>query len=105
MNKEYVYLKDQVYWVANSRVSLDSVVDEFLSGSSPETIVSDCFPVLSLEQVYGAITFYLANRSTVDSYLQQRRVSYEEKWKAARRNDPDFYERLGKLKASHVVTK
>ncbi len=105
MIKEYVFLKDGVYWVANSRVSLDSVVDEFLSGSSPETIVTDCFPVLSLEQVYGAITFYLANRSQVDNYLQQQRASYEEKWKAAKRNDPDFYERLGKLKVSHGITK
>ena len=29
-----------------------------------------CFPTLSLEQVYGAITFYLANRTELDAHLQ-----------------------------------
>ncbi|PYQ93569.1 MAG: hypothetical protein DMF95_24010 [Acidobacteria bacterium] len=41
-----------------SRVPLDSVVREFWDGQTPEAIRSDS-PTLSLEQVYGAITFYL----------------------------------------------
>jgi uncharacterized protein (DUF433 family) len=105
MHKEYVCFKDGVYRVINSRVSLDSIVDEFLSGSSPETIATECFPVLSLEQVYGAITFYLANRCEIDIYLQQQQIAYQEKWKEARQNDPDFYERLSKMKVSHGITK
>lgn len=105
MHKEYVCFNDGVYRVVNSRVSLDSIVDEFLSGSSPETIATECFPVLSLEQVYGAITFYLANRCEIDSYLQQQQIAYEQIWKEARQNDPDFYERLSKMKVSHGITK
>ena len=105
MHKEYVCFKDGVYRVVNSRVSLDSIIDEFLSGSSPETIATECFPVLSLEQVYGAITFYLANRCEIDSYLHQQQIVYEQTWKEARQNDPDFYERLSKMKVSHGITK
>ena len=56
---EYVNQHDGGYWIADSRVSLDSVVYAFLDGLSPETIVAECFPVLSLEQAYGAIAFYL----------------------------------------------
>ena len=47
---EYVERHDGGYWVAGSRVSLDSVVYAFLEGLAPETIVAECFPVLSLER-------------------------------------------------------
>lgn len=64
------------YWVAGTRISLDSVVYSFLDGESPESI-SQNFPLLSLEQVYGAITFYLANREFVDAYLDVGEAEYQ----------------------------
>ena len=51
MEKCYVDEHDGGYWVAGTRVSLDSVVFAFLDGLSPETIAAECFPVLTLEQV------------------------------------------------------
>lgn len=53
MEKQYVEKRGDGYWIAGTRVSLDSVALAFLDGLSPETIVAECFPVLSLEQVYG----------------------------------------------------
>jgi hypothetical protein len=58
-------------------VSLDSVVLAFLDGLSPETIATECFPVLTLEQVYGAITYYLAHRADIDHYLQQADAEFD----------------------------
>ncbi len=59
-------------------VSLDSVVIAFQEGQSPETI-QQLYSALSLEEVYGAVAYYLANRNEVDQYLQRttewRRVS------------------------------
>ena len=63
MEKRYVEKRDGGYWVNDSRISLDSVVFAFLDGLSPEAIARECFPTLSLEQVYGAITYYLAHRA------------------------------------------
>lgn len=94
---EYVQFKDDVYRITNSRVSLDSVVDEFLSGTSPETIAKECFPVLSLEQVYGAITFYLANQSKINEYLKKQQSLYQQQLEIAKENDPAFYEKLEKI--------
>ena len=74
MAHEYVEQHDGGYWVAGSRVSLDSVVYAFLDGLAPETILAECFPVLTLEQVYGAITYYLAHRAEVDAYLKASEV-------------------------------
>ncbi len=73
----YVELEDGGYRVRGTRVSLDSVVYRFLEGLSPESIQADCFPTLTLEQVYGAITFYLANRDEVDAYLRQSDQEFE----------------------------
>ena len=74
-------------------MSLDSVVYGFISGQSAETIAQS-LPVLTLEQVYGAITFYLANREDVDRYLHAQREDYEAMRVAARASDPMFYQKL-----------
>ncbi|HEV2382681.1 MAG TPA: DUF433 domain-containing protein [Terriglobia bacterium] len=76
MTREYVEKRNGGYFLAGSRVSLESLIYEFLDGASPESIVDD-FPTLSLEQVYGAITFYLANRSELDAYLAETEKSWE----------------------------
>jgi uncharacterized protein (DUF433 family) len=52
--KQYIEQRDKGYWIAQTRISLDSVVYSFLNGESPESIVQN-FPLLSLEQVYGAM--------------------------------------------------
>jgi uncharacterized protein (DUF433 family) len=77
MDKVYVEHSDGGYWISGSRVSLDSVVIAFLDGLSPEALASECFPALSLEQVYGAITYYLAHRAEIDSYLKQSDAEFE----------------------------
>ena len=54
------------------------MVHAFKSGISPESILRS-FPLIgSLENVYGAITFYLANKEVVEEYLaEQERLSQE----------------------------
>ena len=81
------------YYVAGSRVSLESIVTAFRDGATPETIAQD-FELLTLGQIYGAITFYLNNRTEVDDYLRSQR----ERWKGLQNSaDPlpgGFEERL-----------
>lgn len=52
-------------------VSLDSVVIAYQQGYAAETI-QQLYPVLTLEEVYGAIAFYLANQDEVHRYLQRQ---------------------------------
>ncbi len=66
--KTYVEYRNDAYWVEGTRISLDSIIYVFRQGLSPESIVQS-FPLLTLEQVYGAIAFYLANRVEIDAYL------------------------------------
>lgn len=93
MRHDYIETRDQGYWVSGTRVSLDSIVYAFLNGQTAEGIAQS-FPTLSLEQVYGAITFYLAHREEVDAYLREAKASFETQREAARSADPMFYQKL-----------
>ena len=75
MSKEYVEERDGNYYVAGTRISLDSIIHAFRRGESPETICQN-FELLDLEQVYGAIAYYLANKARVDAYL----IDQDQKW-------------------------
>lgn len=98
VHKQYVEWRKNGYWITESRVSLDSVVYAFLNGTSPESIVQS-FPVLTLEQVYGAITFYLANREATDAYLKEGEAEFEKLRQAAREQNAALYEKLAAAKA------
>ena len=87
MTKEYVEQRGKGYFVTDTRVSLDSVAYAYLRGESPEGI-AESFPALTLEQIFGALTFYLANRKLVDNYLSEGRRELETLREEARRNCP-----------------
>lgn len=97
MMKEYIEQRDGTYWVAGSRVSLDSLVYAYWNGQSAESIAQS-FPVLTLEQVYGALAFYLAHQTEIDAYLERRRTEYAAKRQAARASDPMFHQRLAEAR-------
>jgi len=98
MSEQYIEQRDGGYWVAETRVSLDSIVYAFREGLSPETILKDCFPSLTLEQIYGAVTYYLHHRAEIDAYLERERAEYEAVRKAARESDHEFYDKLSKAR-------
>jgi uncharacterized protein (DUF433 family) len=75
--KEFVERRDGSFYLIGSRVPLATIVHDFKNGDAPETIHSN-LSTLSLEQVYGAITFYLGNKGEVErDLLERRRVEDE----------------------------
>ena len=98
MEKEYVEKRDQGYRVAGSRISLDSLVFTFLEGLSPEAIAAECFPTLTLEQVYGAIAYYLAHRAEVDAHLRQADTEFDALRQQTHKTDPAFAAKLAQAR-------
>src|SRR5215472_8999598 len=93
MERSYIEERDAGLYVGGSRVSLDSIVYAFQQGSSPEEIQQG-WPVLSLEQVYGAITYYLAHRAQVDAYLRETEERFAKAVPAMEEAAPGLYARL-----------
>jgi uncharacterized protein (DUF433 family) len=105
MDNQYVEPRDGGYWIAGTRISLDSVVYAFRDGLSPETIQREYFPLLSLEQVYGAVTYYLAHRAEIDTYLEQAKSEYESLRQTSQQADPEFYQKLANTRQQMQTTK
>ena len=59
--------------------------------------------MLTLEQVYGAIAFYLAHREEIDQYLEHQRADYAAKRQAAHDADPMFYQKMAEARR-HLLT-
>jgi uncharacterized protein (DUF433 family) len=93
MAKDYIEKRESGYYVIGKRVSLDSVIHAFLDGYSAEAIV-ESFPSVSLEEVYGAIAFYLADRPAMDMYLDEGAREFDRLREETRKKDPAFHERL-----------
>jgi uncharacterized protein (DUF433 family) len=97
MAKEYVEQRNGGYYVAGTRISLDSVVVAFLRGESPEGI-AESFPALDMENIFGALSFYLANRNLVDEYLRKGDQEFDALREEARRQSPAFYAKLAEAR-------
>ena len=92
--KDYVTQVDGAYRVAGTRVSLDSLVYLFREGLSAESMV-ESYEALTLEQVHGALAFYLANRSLIDAYIEEGSRLSEEQHELSRRTNAEL---IGKLR-------
>lgn len=62
---------DGVVRVGGTRVTLDTVVEAFREGLTPEEIQQQ-YPSLELPHVYAAVSYYLHHRSEVEMYLTER---------------------------------
>jgi uncharacterized protein (DUF433 family) len=62
--------------VANTRLTLDSVITAFNSGATPENIVEQ-FPVIKLADVYTILGYYLNNQTELDKYLAVQKAKAE----------------------------
>jgi uncharacterized protein (DUF433 family) len=93
MTKEYIEERDGNYYVTGTRISLDSIVHAFRRGESPETICQN-FEFLRLEEVYGAIAYYLANRADIDAHLIRQSGKWVEGKRTAEPLPANLRERL-----------
>jgi uncharacterized protein (DUF433 family) len=93
MNSEYIEERNGDYYIASTRISLDSVVYSFERGNSPDAIQSE-FPLLRLPQIYGAIAFYLDHQVEVRQYLENEERRIRESTVPLSEVDPELWARL-----------
>src|SRR5438093_5427642 len=103
MSTEYVEQHDGAYGVAGTRVSLDSVVYAYRRGASPESIQRS-FPALTLEQVHGALAFYLSHQAEIDKCLAEGEAEFEKLQQASRDAHPDWYEKLQRAREEALAS-
>ena len=68
---------DGVARIAESRVSLETVITAFTHGDTPDEIAAD-FPGLALADVYLVIGYCLKRPAELEQYLTERRKRAEQ---------------------------
>jgi uncharacterized protein (DUF433 family) len=66
----YVESRDGNLYVGQSRVTLQSLIEAWQSGRTPEQL-HDSFPTLPLVAIYGAITYYLEHGEEADTFFRE----------------------------------
>jgi uncharacterized protein (DUF433 family) len=93
MTSEYIEERNGGYYVAGTRISLDSVVYSFERGNSPEAIQKE-YPLLRLPQIYGAIAFYLDHQEDIRTYLEAKEQAIEASSTPLAEANPELWARL-----------
>lgn len=89
--------EDGTIRIADSRVSLDSIVVHYKLGASAEQIAQK-FPALDLADVYAAITYYLSHEEIVEEYLRRQEAGGDEVQQRIE-SDPQYQKQSVALRA------
>ena len=99
MHSEYIEQRNGGYYVAGTRISLDSVVCAFRRGDSPERIL-ERYPLLGKpSRVYGAIAFYLDHQAGIDAYLEESKREFEASGIPLSESNPALWDRIQQARA------
>ena len=99
MGKDYVEKRDGGFWVSGKRISLDTIAYAHMAGYSPEEIEA-AFPALTLEEIHGAIAFYLANCAEVEATLSEDERELDRLRSLGRARNPELFKKLEEAKRS-----
>jgi uncharacterized protein (DUF433 family) len=102
MPKEYVRAVEGAYLVGDTRVSLDSLIYLFREGMSAESMV-ESYPALTLEQVHGALAFYLANQKAIDAYLAEGHRAAELQNQQSRQTNAELIAKLQRARHASQI--
>ena len=75
------------------RINIEHIVERYQDGMTPQQIVAD-LPSMSLEEVFGALTYYLHNQAEVDEYLARLHDYVEEQVRLANASPSPVVERI-----------
>lgn len=102
MLKEYVTRVEDTYRVGDTRVSLESLVYLFREGMSVESMV-ESYAALTLEQVHGALAFYLANQKEIDAYLAKGERTAESQHEKSRQDNAELIAKLRRARDENQI--
>lgn len=105
MEKKYVEIDMHGAYrvVGHPRMMIDGIIHAFQEGDAPESILTQ-WTFLSLEEIYGCITFYLANKQEVENYLKRQDALFAKLKAEADANPSPVVLRIRKLKQDRAAS-
>ncbi len=84
--------------IKNHRIGIETILCEYLHRRRTAEEIAQDYDALTLEEVYATILYYLHNKEAVGKYLTDYLEYGRQSREEARRNEPEFYERMRRLK-------
>ena len=84
--------------IKNHRIGIEHVLYEYIHRRRTAEEIAQDYDTLTLEEVYATILYYLHNKEAVGKYLTDYLEYGLRSREEARRKDPEFYERMRRLK-------
>jgi len=104
-SKEYVTIdKEGAMYVGEAAVPMEAIVIAYDAGDSPEMIGRQ-YRNLSLEEIHGAIAYYLGNKNLVLEYMTRQDALWDHWEKKLTANPSPVIQRLRALKAARLKAK
>ena len=95
MSLDCIERRETGFYILGSRVPIDRIAWEYCYGEDSEAIQSH-YPTLRLDQVKGAIAFYLNHKDEVERVMEERR-RVEDAYVAAHPPLPDIKEKFERM--------
>lgn len=86
----YTQFRDGVWYVGATGVPLYSVISMWRQGYAPEEIPTS-FPALTMQQVYGAIVFYLEHSAEMNEHFQRQDAHFAAQKQATEAANAQFF--------------
>jgi len=80
-------LQNNIIYMANTRIPIDTVIARYRQGYTPEQIIEG-FPTLKLADVYFAIGYYWEHQAEMDEYPRERAERAEKQRQEDERRNP-----------------
>lgn len=101
MDGKLVEHRESGFYLVGSRVPIDRIVREYRDGEQPDAIRSH-YPTLSLEQVNGAIAFYLGHKEEVEKVMAERN-RVEDDFSKTHPAPPHLKEKIERARRQHLA--
>lgn len=87
--------EDGTIRITGTRITLDVIINQFKLGATAEQIY-DSFPAASLQDIYGAIYYYMEHPDAVEAYMreQQQAAAETRQWVESQPGNRVLRERL-----------
>jgi uncharacterized protein (DUF433 family) len=87
-----------------TRINLEHLVSLFTSGMTPEQIHAYFGQWPPVEKIYGAITYFLNNRDSVNAYIARVEAAFQEEYERNKQEpESEVVKRLRALKAERAT--
>ena len=96
MIRDFIERRKTGFYIVGSRVPIDRIVWDYRNGEDSDGIQSH-YPTLSLDQVNGAIAFYLSHKDEVEQVMEERKLA-EDSYTGENPTPPEIKEKFERMR-------